>query len=201
MSRLFVALVFCLVLSTAMGQAGGPATTPAVDTNAVTDYRIVGLSDGETSGDTGGIGGLDAMCVPTFGASARACTTLELGNTPEPPFGPQPPEAVWIRPFHATQSVLVDPLDGSMTSRSIDGATGVVLVSITFGDHVSPGFAISQADATCTSWTSDASDRRGTVWRKSGSIIAIPCSNALKVLCCAPRDDDDYVMRGISSVQ
>lgn len=191
MTRLLVALVSCLVFSGAMGQAGGSPTTPVVRTNAVTDYRIVGLSGGETSGDAGGIGGLDAMCASTFGMSARACTTLELGNTPEPPFGPQPPETVWIRPFHATESVLVDPYDGNTTSRSIDGATGIVLVSVTFDGNVSPGIAISQANPTCTSWTSDTPDRRGTVWRESGSIIALPCSSELRVLCCAPRNNDE----------
>jgi hypothetical protein len=186
MNRLWIGLVVLGAIPFAMAQTDGSAAgPPAWDVNvvkspAVIEYRVVGETEAETTGNSGGIASLHGLCQEEYGSEARACTSVEVIRSPE--IANLSLTVAWVQPVIVSQGVIFDPTRQRFSSWMTD-ATGVVSPSSLDDDW--PHFAAATVSLSCNGWTSE--DLRDGLVLRQGKVSWAQCVNEHPVLCCAPR--------------
>ena len=167
---LFTVLLVCVVL--AMPVCAGPKPK---EVNATTVYRFVGVSTAGTTGDAGGVRGMNALCHADYGKVSRMCTTREWWLTPDVP---SDMPSAWIQP--TIIAVYSSPYNKELVFVDFTGYTTL--------------FDPPLYSANCRQWTNELSSEPGVDGRgirlvtdaDYNGITFGYCDTVYRVACCAP---------------
>jgi hypothetical protein len=142
----------------------------------VAAYHYVGPSGIITSGSTGGIPSMNALCQDQYGPTAHMCTSTEYFNTSGTPAG-KTTQTKWIQPVgHDCYC----PQGNACPVCFYDG-----------WGWGAPGPDFSSPFPTCLNWASNSPSENGTavvgskLW-PGGSLSWSSCNEYHPVACCAP---------------
>jgi|WetSurMetagenome_2_1015567.scaffolds.fasta_scaffold97891_2 hypothetical protein len=130
-------------------------------------YRFIGYTSAKTTGNAGGIGGMNAFCQAEFGATARICDSYEFLHSPFPvPTSTTTTPEAWV--------------ETHFISAVWNGAA-VVLVDYS-------GFS-SPSSLNCSNWITNSGDGLCASFLSppGGTFAKCSCPDAnIPVACCAP---------------
>lgn len=147
--------------------------------NVSTVYQFAGYTQLKTTGDAGGVLGMNKLCTE-FGALARMCTSREYWTTPGAKLDEHGPGSValaaWIQP--SVVGVAYDGGNDHLVVMDFSGAVVSYALTPGIGDQ-----------GTCAQWNTDSSGVRGTFLQTPTGGVVLGrkvCSDSLRVTCCAP---------------
>jgi hypothetical protein len=185
-SVMVLGLIVCVVTNVQAGNFPNPGAAPVIVTNPPSNpvpvtgnvtvtggltspccYRFTGYTSAKTTGNAGGIAGMNAFCQAEFGATARICDTYEFFHSPFPiPTSTATTPEAWVETHFISAvwngiAVLLADYSGVTSASSLNCSNWIG----------------NTGDGLCASFLSPT----------GGTIVTCSCQNAnIPVACCAP---------------
>ena len=173
------------IFASSAATLAAPPVPPSLDTNAVTEYRVVGESTATVDGGSGQ-DGMSAACQSDYGPQSRMCTTLEVIRSPEITGLPAGSTGAWVQPIITSQGVVYDPTPIAAFTAWVHDAGGIT----TRVRDAFPSNAIDRATISCSGWFLGNDSFNGAAYdRSEGRLTIRSCGQPQPVLCCAPHTD------------
>lgn len=165
------------------GNFPNPGSAPVNVTSEPCCYHMVGYSKATTSGNAGGLAGMNAICQGEFSSQyplVRMCTTMEVQRTAK--FPASTSQFVWVNPTYK-YLLVVDPAYTSCANHLLVYDP----VSNSNACEGPPNDALVYQSIDCRSWTIDNSVWTGTGLNSTMGVLVQPtCQETYSVACCAP---------------